>query len=150
MLPWPVRMKFLYGRPEMYVSICSDSQVAPKAFQATRMSPLVQQCQKGSTDISTQHTVGLYWVPGQAGVRGNEIASKLTRDGSVQSLLVLSRLCGVSRQNIRRKITHWMDNAGQKKSNFFLSHKLQYVNLAVLFVLNSDMYTELFYQTGFQ
>ena len=84
----------LYGRPEKYLSICSDSQVALKAFQANRTSPLVQQCQRGSTDISIWHTVGLYWVPGQAGVRGNKITNKLTRDGSVQNLLDLSHLWG--------------------------------------------------------
>jgi ribonuclease HI len=35
-------------------------------------------------EISTRHVVGLYWFPGHAGVRGNEIADKLARDGSVQ------------------------------------------------------------------
>jgi len=55
-------------RPEKYVSIYSDSQAALKAIQAVKaMSPLVRQCQK-SLNISTQHTVGLYWVPGHAGV----------------------------------------------------------------------------------
>jgi len=47
------------------------------------LSPMLQQGQKVLNDISTRHTVGLYWVPGRAGVRGNEIADKLTRDGSV-------------------------------------------------------------------
>ena len=49
------------SRPEKYVSICSDSQVALKALQAIRTSPLVQQCQKLLNDISTQHAVELYW-----------------------------------------------------------------------------------------
>ena len=35
-------------------------------------------------DISTRHAVGLYWVPGHAGVRRNEIADKLARSGSLQ------------------------------------------------------------------
>ena len=75
----------LHGRPEKHVSICSDSQAALKAVQATRtMSPLVQQCQKALNDISTWHAVDLYWVPGHAGVQGNEMADKLTRDSSVQ------------------------------------------------------------------
>jgi hypothetical protein len=46
---------------------------ALKALQAVRTpSPLVQQCQKALNDISTQHAVGLYWVPGHARVRGSE------------------------------------------------------------------------------
>jgi hypothetical protein len=38
-------------------------------------------------DISTRHTVGLYGVPGHARVRGNEIADKHARDGSVQKFV---------------------------------------------------------------
>jgi len=34
------------------------------------------------SNISTQHAVGLYWVPVRAGVRGIEIANKPARDGS--------------------------------------------------------------------
>jgi len=46
------------------------------------MSPLVRQCQKASNDISSQYAVGLYWVPGHPGIRGNEIADGLARGGS--------------------------------------------------------------------
>jgi len=72
-------------RSEKYVSICSDGQAALKALQAAKTtSLLIRQCQKALNDISTRHAVGLYWVPGHAGVRENEIADKLARDGSVQ------------------------------------------------------------------
>jgi ribonuclease HI len=71
--------------PEKYVTICSDSQAALQAPQAAKTtSPFVRQCQQSLNDISTRHAVGLYWVPGHAGVRGNEIADKLARSGSVQ------------------------------------------------------------------
>ena len=65
-------------------SICSDSQVALKAVQAAKTSPLVQQCQQALNDTSTRHVVRLYWVHGHAGVRGNEIADKLARSVSGQ------------------------------------------------------------------
>jgi len=53
---------------------------------AKAVSPLVQQCQK-VLNISAWHTVGLYWVHEHAGVHGNEIAKKLTRDSSVQKFV---------------------------------------------------------------
>jgi len=90
-------------RPEKYV-------FALKVIQAAKTtSPLLQLCQK-ALNISTQHTVGLNWVPGHAGVQGNKIANKLARYGSVQKFVGLQPSLGVSRQNIRRKIKHWMDN----------------------------------------
>jgi len=58
--------------------------------------------------MSTRHTVGLYWVPGHAGVQGNEIADRPIRDGSVQRFVRPEPFLGASRQNIRRKIKHWM------------------------------------------
>jgi ribonuclease HI len=89
-------------KPEKYVSICSDSQATLKALQVAKTtSPMVRQWQKALNDISTRHTVGLYWVPEHAGVRGNEIADKLTRDSSVQKFVGTAPFLGVSRQNIR-------------------------------------------------
>jgi len=76
-----------------------------KALQASKtMSPLVRQCQQALNDISTGHTVRLYWVPGHAGVKGNEIADKLARSDSGQRFIGPEPLLGVSRQNIRRKM----------------------------------------------
>jgi len=70
---------------------------------------LVRQCQQALNDISTRHAVGLYWVPGHAGVKGNEIADKLSRSGSVQRFVGPEPFLGVCRQNIRRKMKHWME-----------------------------------------
>ena len=99
-------------RPETYVGICSDSQAALKALQAAKTTPpLVRQCQK-ALNISTQHAVGLYWVPGHARVRGNEIANKTAGDSSIEWFVGPEPFLGVSRQNIRR-------NAGWKNSIWY-------------------------------
>jgi len=87
--------------PEKYVSICSDSQAVLKALKAAKMSSLlVCQCQHMLNDISAWHGVGLYWVPGHAGVRGNEIADRLARGGSGQRFIGPEPFLGVSRWNI--------------------------------------------------
>jgi hypothetical protein len=88
------------NRSERYASICSDSQAALKALQAVRTSPLVRQCQRALNDISARHVVRLYWVPGHAGVRGNEIADGLARDGSGRGFLGPEPVLGVSRRDI--------------------------------------------------
>ena len=70
---------------------------------------MVRQCQKALNNISTQYTVGLYWVPGHAGVKGNEIADKLAKDGSDQRFVGPEPFLGVSRQYIRRKMKRWLE-----------------------------------------
>ena len=44
-------------------------QINMRVFALTVTTfPLVRQCQKTLNNISTRHKVGLYWVPGHAGV----------------------------------------------------------------------------------
>jgi ribonuclease HI len=82
--------------PEKYVNICFDSQAALKVLQAAKTtSPLVCQCQQ-TNDISAQHAVRLYWVPGRDGVRGNKIADRLARSGSGQCFIGPEPFLGVS------------------------------------------------------
>ena len=54
--------------------------------------------------------MGLYWVPGRAGVRGNEIADELARDGCALKSVGPEPALGVSRQDIRRRIRRWLVN----------------------------------------
>jgi hypothetical protein len=51
----------------------------------------------------------MLWVPGHAGVRGNEIVDKLARDSSVKRFVGPEPFLGVSRQNKRRKMKRWME-----------------------------------------
>jgi len=65
--------------------------------------------------ISTQHAVGLYYVPGHDRVRGNEITKKLERDGSALKSVGPDPALGVYKQNIRRRIRRWNPNANQSQ-----------------------------------
>jgi hypothetical protein len=95
---------------ENYVSICSNGQAALKALQAVKTtSPSVRQCQRALDDISTYHSVWLFWVPGHSGLRGNEIADELGREGSAHRFVREEPALGVSRQNIRRRMQWWLD-----------------------------------------
>jgi len=99
---YEIQMK---ARPEKYVSICSDSQVALKALQAAKTKyPLLQHCQEALNHSCTRHEVGLYWVPGHAEVQGNENTNKLSRDNSFQKFVGPELSLGFCRQNIKRRI----------------------------------------------
>jgi hypothetical protein len=59
--------------------------------------------------LSHQHDQGPTMVPGHTGVRGNEIADRLIRNGSAQRFVGPEPILGVSRQTIRRKMKRWME-----------------------------------------
>jgi hypothetical protein len=71
---------------------------------------MVHQCQKALNDISALHAVGLYWVPGHAGVSSNKIADGLARCGSTSKFLGPEPTLGVSRQDLRNRINRWLVN----------------------------------------
>jgi len=94
------------NRPERYVSICSDSLAALKALKAVKTrSPLVYQCQRVLNDISIRHVVGLFWVPGHDGIRGNEIADELARGGSALRFDGPELALGVSRRDLQKRLS---------------------------------------------
>jgi len=87
-----------------YVSMSCDSQVALMALQVGKTtSPLVQQCQIALNDISTQHSVGLLWVPGHSRVCRNEITNKLAKERTVHQFVGRELALQVCRQNMRKK-----------------------------------------------
>jgi len=47
--------------------------------------------------------MGLFWVPGHTGVRGNEIGNEVARKGTVHQSAGPEPALGVSRQNRRKK-----------------------------------------------
>jgi hypothetical protein len=105
-----------HGTPEKHASICSDSLMALKALGAVRTtSPLVRQCQEALNDISTRHAVGLYWVPGHAGVRGNETADRLARSGLASGFVGPEPALGVSKRDLSSKIGRWLVNQHQRR-----------------------------------
>jgi len=58
----------------------------------------------------TRHVVGLYRVPGHAGVQGNEIADELARDGSLLKFDGCKLALEVCRQDTQRRIRCWLGN----------------------------------------
>jgi hypothetical protein len=60
------------------------------------------------------HAVGLYWVPGHAGVRGNETADGLARSRSASGFVGPKPAFGVSKWDLSNKIGHWLGNQHQR------------------------------------
>ena len=60
--------------------------------------------------ISTQHVVGLFWVPGHSGIQGNEIANGLARGGTALRFLGPEPALGVSRRDLQKRLSHWLVN----------------------------------------
>jgi ribonuclease HI len=54
-------------------------------------------------DISTRHSLELFWVPGQSRVYGNVTADQLAREGTVYQFAGPERALRVSRQNKTKK-----------------------------------------------
>jgi len=71
---------------------------------------LVHQCQKALNDISIRHAVGLFWVPGHAGIRGNEIADGLARGGTALRFLGPEPALEVSRRDLEKRLGRWLVN----------------------------------------
>jgi hypothetical protein len=75
---------FMHNAADTEVAILPGSL---DSFQIIHNSRIFQPCysaKQALNDISARHAVGLFSVPGHAGVRGNEIANELARNDSAQ------------------------------------------------------------------
>jgi len=54
--------------------------------------------------------VGLFWVPGHAGIRINEITNELVRGVSALRFHEPELALGVSRRNLQNRLGHWLVN----------------------------------------
>jgi hypothetical protein len=59
--------------------------------------------------------VELYWVPGHAGVRGNETADGIARNGSSSDFVGPEPALGISRQDFLTRINRWLENQHQRR-----------------------------------
>jgi hypothetical protein len=106
--PYIVRNIFLSNVFSICFDICVKVQVTLPShsiglinvWYSLHYAHTNQQCQNVLNDVSTRYVVGLYWVPGHAGVRGNEIADGLERGGAGLGFLGPEPALGVSRRDI--------------------------------------------------
>jgi len=71
---------------------------------------VARSCNIYASSYVLPYVVGLYWVPGHAGVQGNEIAVGLARGGYALRFLGPEPVLGVSRQVISTKFNQWLFN----------------------------------------
>ncbi|CAH1969569.1 unnamed protein product [Acanthoscelides obtectus] len=104
------------GGPRRRIIILSDSQAAMKALSACKItSSLVLQCRKALDCLAARHPVSLIWVPGHAGIRGNETADTLAKTGSASKLVGPEPALGVTAHKARRKMETWVARQHSQK-----------------------------------
>jgi hypothetical protein len=54
--------------------------------------------------------VGIFWIPGHAGIRGNEIADEFAREGSLYQFAGPQPAFRIFRKNKNEKMKCWLDN----------------------------------------
>ncbi|XP_046145429.1 uncharacterized protein LOC123988721 [Osmia bicornis bicornis] len=95
---------------DKHIYICSDSKAALGSIRATIVrSMLVQDC----TDMlerlaNNNNRVNLIWVPGYAGIPGNEKANMLAREGARRPSPDTAYRIGVDRQTAKETVREWV------------------------------------------
>lgn len=104
-----IQQKLCGGRA---IYFCSDSQAAIKALVSSdSRSQLVIECRSLLEDLSTVNRVFIVWVPGHAGIAGNERADDLARLGSGKEFVGPEPALPISPSWMKRKISSWADSA---------------------------------------
>lgn len=103
----------LQNRPQTHktIKICSDSQAALKALNSTNCnSKTVWSCQKALRELGEQNKVTLMWIPGHAGLEGNEMADLLAKGGAETDFIGPEPVLGIAHNMANQTIKTWADN----------------------------------------
>ena len=94
------------------IHIFTDSQAAIKAIEAYKTkSKVVWECKQLLNQLSGKNKVKLIWVPGHAGIEGNERADELARGASDTLFIGPEPSCGISYGHARTVIDKWVRNS---------------------------------------
>ncbi|XP_028174320.1 uncharacterized protein LOC114362934 [Ostrinia furnacalis] len=100
-----------YANHIIYIN--SDSQAALLALNSNLItSKLVENCMSRLNTLGERNRVTLRWVPGHAGIEGNENADELARAGAEGTQYGPEPFCGVpkslARKNMGKPLQPWM------------------------------------------
>ncbi|XP_029054748.2 uncharacterized protein LOC114882034 [Osmia bicornis bicornis] len=93
-----------------YICICSDSLAALRALHKVEIgSKLVKDCALTLRQLSLNNRVKLLWVPGHAGIPGNERANELARLGATGSQPCHEYPIAVSTYTLKDLAKDWLN-----------------------------------------
>nr|XP_034192179.1 uncharacterized protein LOC117609676 [Osmia lignaria] len=93
-----------------HIYICSDCLAALRALHKVKIgSKLVRDCALTLRQLSLNNRVKLLWVPGHAGISGNERANELARLGATSSQPYHEYPIGVSTYALKGLAEEWLN-----------------------------------------
>ena len=90
------------------IIVLVDSQAAIKSLiKCTLTSIVVLNCIKNQNQLGKQNHVSIAWIPGPAGVHGNEVADYLAKSGSKSKIHGPEPFITVPYESCVRTVKDW-------------------------------------------